>query len=422
MTTNQPAFDASGLLTQSGPLSYETAQAALGQAAAMMANADFIDAARIYQRVIGFDDPSVTAAAMIGLGEALHRLDDDQRALSEWEQATRLPENQYTYAAWRNVAAARVRGNDLRGALHAYREADRRAPQADKGEIASRMGWLSKELGDGRASGRYFSRARGDAGFSFAIGVVAITVVVSLLADFLPASALTWLPGSPPDLFTVLALDKVLLAAGELYRLWTVTLVHAPLVQSPSLNIAPMPLHLVFNMLLLYQMGPIVERLYGRWPFLGLYLVAAASGSLASFAFGAAQGGIGASGAVFGLFGVLIAALYVHRPMLDQQTRGIMGQLVALVVLNLVIGVAMAGEVDNWAHIGGLAAGLWLGLLFAPTRVPTIRSLWMRPGPTPGTSVPVFGGGGTLALRLSGLVAMGAAFAYLWSLGVAAWG
>ena len=417
MTPNQPAFDASGLLSQSGPLSRDTAQAALAQAAAHMANADFLDAARLYQRVVGFNDASVTAAAMIGLGEALYRLDDDAAALSEWEAATQLPENEHTYAAWRNVAAARVRAGDLRGAMAAYREADRRAPQPDKAEIASRMGWLSKQLGDAGASSRYFSRARGDVGFSFAIGVVAVTVVVSLLADFLPASALTWLPGRPSDLFQVLQLDKALVAAGELYRLWTVTLVHAPVQQ--------MPLHLLFNMLLLYQTGPIVERMYGRWSFLGLYLVVAAGGSLLSFALGTSpdqQFAVGASGAVFGIFGILIAAEYIHRPALDRGSRAVMGQLVALVILNLILGFAVLGNVDNWAHIGGLVTGLWLGVLLAPTRVPTLRSLWVRPGPTPGTTVPLFGGVGTNALRVAGLVALGAFFAVMWGMGVAAWG
>ncbi len=189
---------------------------------------------------------------MIGLGEALHRLDEDDQALGQWEAATQLAENEHTYTAWRNVAAARVRGGDLRGALNAYREADRRAPQADKPEIAARMGWLSKELGDGRASGRYFAQARGDAGFSFAIGVIAVTSIVSILASFIqpgviPASLCG--PGAEAcDLFTILQLDKVLVAAGELYRLWTVTLVHAPVQQ--------MPLHLIFNMYLLYLDRP----------------------------------------------------------------------------------------------------------------------------------------------------------------------
>jgi membrane associated rhomboid family serine protease len=409
VTTNQPAFDATGLLTQSGPLSLDTAQAALAQAASHMANADFVDAARLYQRVVGFNDASVTAAAMVGLGEALHRLDDDAAALGQWEAATQLPENVHTYVAWRNVAAARVRAGDLRGALSAYREADRRAPQQDKGEIASRMGWLSKEVGDTRASGRYFAQARGDAGFSFALGVIGITVIVSLLADFIPAKQV--------DLFAILQLDKVAVAAGEVYRLWTVTLLHAPLSQ--------MPLHLIMNMYALYLAGPIVERLYGRWGFLAMYLVAAAGGSLASFALGTgpdSQLAVGASGAIFGMFGVLIAAQYVHRPMLDRAARGLMGQLVALVILNLIIGFAMQGTVDNWAHIGGLVTGLWLGVLFAPTRVPTLRSMWLRAGPVPGTTVPVFGNGGTVTIRIAGIVALLAFYALLWSMGVAAWG
>jgi membrane associated rhomboid family serine protease len=414
VTTNQPAFDASGLLNQSGPLSRDTAQAALAQAAAYMASADFLDAARLYQRVIGFNDAGVTAAAMVGLGEALHRLDEDGQALGQWEAATQLPENEHTYAAWRNVAAARVRAGDLRGALGAYREADRRAPREDKAEIAARLGWLSKEVGDSRASGRYFAQARGDAGVSFAIGVIAVTTVVSLLANFLPAAALSWLPGSPESLYQVLEMDKVLIAAGEVYRLWSVTLVHAPLQQ--------MPLHLIFNMYALFLAGPIVEQLYGRWTFLLLYLAAAAGGSLASFAFGDGQLGVGASGAIFGMFGILIAANYIHRPVLDRQTRGLMGQLVALVILNLVIGIAMIGVVDNWAHIGGLITGLWLGVLLAPSRVPTLRSMWLRPGPTPGTAVPVFGGTGTAAIRIVGLSGLAVFFAVLWVMGVAVWG
>jgi len=408
VTTNQPAFDAAGLLTQSGPLTRDTAQAALAQAAAYMASADFLDAARLYQRVIGFDDAAITAAAMIGLGEALHRLDEDAQALGQWEAATQLPENEHTYVAWRNVAAARVRDGNLRGAVAAYREADRRAPQADKAEIAARLGWLSKELGDTRASGRYFAQARGDEGVSFTLGVIAVTSIVSILASFLPPDTI--------DLYAILQLDKVAVAAGEVYRLWTVTLLHAPIQQ--------MPLHLIFNMYLLYLTGPVVEKMYGRISFLLMYLVAAAGGSLASFAIGTSpdqQLAVGASGAVFGMFGLLIAAEFVHRPALDRQSRSVVGQLVTLVILNLILGFTVLGNVDNWAHIGGLVTGLWLGVLLAPTKVPTLRSMWLRPGATPGTTEPVFGGTGTLAIRIGGLAGLGVFFGLLWMLGIAAW-
>ena len=138
------------------------------------------------------------------------------------------------------------------------------------------MGWLSKELGDGRASGRYFAQARGDAGFSFAIGVI---------GDRRPSVSARWPNFVPPASRSTCTRSssstRSLIAAGELYRLWTVTLVHAPIQQ--------MPLHLIFNMYALYLAGPIVEQLYGRWPFLLMYLAAAAGGSLASFAFGSTR-------------------------------------------------------------------------------------------------------------------------------------
>jgi membrane associated rhomboid family serine protease len=399
-------IDLQDVLLRDGPLPRDVALATLDRAAELMTTADFVDAARLYQRVIGFNDPEVTAAAMLGLGEALLRLDDEPQALANWEEITRLGETSSTYAAWRNVAAARVRSGDLRGAITAYREADRRAPDGDKAEIASRLGWLSKEVGDKGAAGRYFARARGDAGFSVSLIVVAVTAIVSLVVDLGGAEG--------QQLGALLMMDKVALAAGELWRLWTVTLVHAPLQE--------MPLHLLFNLYALWLAGPFVERLYGRGTFLVLYLLFAAGGSLGTFAFGAGQYGVGASGAIFGLFGVLFAVQVIHRPMLDHQSRAFLGQMGGLIAINLLIGFMFGDTIDNWAHIGGLVTGVWIGVLFPPTRVPTMRSRWLRPGVTPGTVVPVFGGAGTRAARVAGLLGLGALFLVCWSLGVAAWG
>ena len=404
--TDRHSIDIAAVLAHDGPLSRDVALASLDRGAELMTTADFLDAARIYQRVIGFGDPAVTAAAMLGLGEALHRLDEEAQALSTWEEVTRLPETPSTYAAWRNVAAARVRAGDLRGAITAYREADRRAPAGDKAEIASRLGWLSKELGDRGAAGRYFAKARGDAGFSFTVVVVAVTAIVSLIIDFAGIDG-----GQLGDL---LAMDKAALAHGELWRLWTVTLVHAPLTQ--------MPLHLLFNLYALWLTGPIVERLYGRGPFLAAYLLFAAGGSLATFAFSSVQYGVGASGAIFGLFGLLFAVQIVHRPVLDRQSRSLMGQLGGLIAINLLFGLVLRDTVDNWAHIGGLVTGLWIGLLFPPTRIPSLRSMWLRPGETPGTVVPAFGAGGSRAIRAVGLVGLAGFLLVLWTLGAAAWG
>jgi membrane associated rhomboid family serine protease len=402
--TEPSGFDHQATLAHEGPLPRDVALAALDRAAQLMASADFVDAARLYQRVIGFDDPAVTAAALLGLGEAWHRLDEDDRALATWEEATRLPETPSTYPAWRNVAAARVRAGDLRGAMAAYREADRRAPAADKPEIASRLGWLSKELGDKGAAGKYFARARGDVGPSITLALIAVTTIVSLIVDFAGPEG--------EQLGELLALDKVAVAQGEIWRLWTVTLVHAPLTV--------MPFHLLFNMYALWLAGPIVEQLYGRWRFLVFYIVFAAGGSLLTFALGDARYGVGASGAVFGLFGLLFASQRIHHPVLDRGSRAFLGQLGGLLAINLLFGILVAG-IDNFAHIGGLIAGLWLGVLVAPTNVPTLRSLWVRPGPTPGTTVPAFGAGGTVVIRLAGLFALLGFFAVLYVLGLGAW-
>ena len=221
---------------------------------------------------------------------------------------------------------------------------------------------------------------------------------------------------TPEGSFELLLLNKPLVAAGELWRLVTVTLTHAP--------IQVMPLHLLFNMYFLYLAGPFVERLYGRWTFLLMYVVFAIGASLTSFALTSPPDSplaVGASGAIFGLFGLLVAAERLHRPVLDRQSRAFLGQLGGLVIFNLILGFIIPG-VDNFAHIGGLVTGLVIGLLFAPTRVPTLHSLWVRPGPAPGTQVPAFGSGGNRALKGGGLLLVAIAFYVLWIVGVGNWG
>lgn len=406
--TDQSAFDFQAALAHDGPLSRERALAALDHAAELMDRSQFVDAARLYQRVIGFDDRAVTAAALLGFGQAMHQLDDEGAAMGAWQEVVGLPATPATYPAWRELAAARVRRGDLAGAAAAYREADRMAPPSDKAEIAARLGWLSKELGDTRAAGRYFSRARGGSAIAVTMALIVVTTVVSLVADV----------GGPDggQLMSILQLDKVLVAQGELYRLLTTALVHAPLLQDPF--------HLPFNMYALWLVGSYVERMYGRGRFLAVYVLAALGGSLASFAMTAPPSNpvsVGASGAIFGLFGLLTAALFIHRPMLGGSTRSLLGQLVALILINLLLGMTTP-MIDNWAHVGGLLVGLWCGFLLVPTGVPVGGSIWLRAGGEPGTLVPVLGRAGTLALQLAGMVGMVVLFGVLLSIGRRAWG
>ena len=344
----------------SGPISREVARQILDRAAELVGGGDYEDAARHYRRVVGHDDPSITAAALLGLGESLYRLDQDDAAIATWESVLELPDTSSTYQAWRNVAAARVRAGDLKGAIAAYREADRRAPAQDKPEIANRLGWLAKETGNVGASRRYFAKGRGSGpAFPLTWVITGLTVVVSFMA----------LSDGGGFIFETLDLNKRAVELGELYRLWSVTLVHAD------------PLHLLFNMYALYLVGPIVEQLYGSRLFLLFYLLCGAGGSVASYVW-TPDDAVGASGAIFGLFGIVLAASRTHQPVLDRRGRSLVSQIGMLILINLAFGF-LVPRIDNSAHIGGLVSGLWLGFLIRPGRVTTLRGLWQRPGSDP---------------------------------------
>ncbi|HYN68889.1 MAG TPA: rhomboid family intramembrane serine protease [Candidatus Eisenbacteria bacterium] len=375
--------DLGAALATQGPLSPAAAAGLVERGRELLGAGEPGPAALVFRRVIGFNDPVITAAAWLGLGDALFRLDAEGEALRAWESVVRLSETPSTYQAWRNIAAARVRAGDLPGALVAYREADRRAPAEAKAEIASRLGWLSKETGNQSAAGRYFARARGTAGpLGLAQVVLGVTIVVSLLAF------------SQPDegLIRLLWLEHAAVASGELYRLLSVTLVHANFI------------HLFFNMYALYLLGPVVEGIWGTRLFGLFYLLAAAAASTASFALGPGPS-VGASGAIFGLVGVLLAGTRVHHPVLDRRARAIVPQLGMIVVINLVFGFLAGGTIDNAAHIGGLLAGLWLGLVVPPGRVPTSRSAWQRPAGDGATTSPLLVAAGLVGLV--GVIALG---------------
>ena len=133
------------------------------------------------------------------------------------------------------------------------------------------------------------------------------------------------------------------------------------LLTSSFLHIGPV--HLALNMLGLLLVGPTVERLYGHWLFLLLYIGAALAGAAASLHFSAGSGvSVGASAAVFGCAGSLLTMLVRHRRQLPQKFgRQALAGLVLVIVVALVQGLAPG--VDNAAHVGGLLAGIALALI-----------------------------------------------------------
>jgi rhomboid protease GluP len=133
----------------------------------------------------------------------------------------------------------------------------------------------------------------------------------------------------------------------------------------------------------LYLLGPLVEGIWGTAWFGAFYVLTAAAASTASFVF-TPEDSLGASGAIFGLVGVLMAGTRIHNPVLDRRARAIVPQLGSIVLVNLVLGFTVTG-IDNAAHIGGLVGGLWLGLFVPPGRARTLQGFWQS---DPGGGVP----------------------------------
>ena len=130
-------------------------------------------------------------------------------------------------------------------------------------------------------------------------------------------------------------------ASGQWYRLLTVGLMHD--------QISDLPYHLAFNMLALHSLGTQIEELLGKSKFLIIFFISLLAGSLTSAFFLPFDGySIGASGAVFGLFG---AILVIYK----RYGADLKSTLIT-VGLNLVIGFTIPG-IDWRAHIGGLLGG-----------------------------------------------------------------
>ena len=140
---------------------------------------------------------------------------------------------------------------------------------------------------------------------------------------------------------------------GEWWRLFTCMFVHIGL------------LHIAFNMWCLWDLGALAESLYGHWTFAGVYVVSGLAGSVASIAWHPGTVSAGASGAIFGIAGALIASFYLGEFSLPRAAiQPTLRSVVMFAGYNLLFG-AISSHTDNAAHIGGLVSGLLLGALIA---------------------------------------------------------
>ncbi len=144
------------------------------------------------------------------------------------------------------------------------------------------------------------------------------------------------------------------LQQGEWYRIVTGAFLHGGLA------------HIALNMFALYQLGTFVEAALGPWRMLVVYSVALAGGGLAVVYFDPHNPTVGASGAIFGLFGALIAI----GLRLGQRGRSLIAQTVPILVINLVFTFAVP-FISKAGHVGGLLSGFVAGfVIFAMQRRP----------------------------------------------------
>ena len=156
---------------------------------------------------------------------------------------------------------------------------------------------------------------------------------------------------------TALGLDKAgalrteLVDQGEFWRLYASIFLHVGL------------LHLILNMLNLYVLILIAEPMIGKLKIIVVYLLSGLTGSVLSWTWGTERT-VGASGAIFGLMGIVLVLAYRERALLDGRIgRLIRGQLFGWTLFSLLLGWFVP-MIDNASHIGGLLMGVCLGLVF----------------------------------------------------------
>lgn len=145
-----------------------------------------------------------------------------------------------------------------------------------------------------------------------------------------------------------------LTVSGEYWRLITSEFVHGGF------------LHIAFNMWCLLSIGALCERLFGRWQTLIIYLLTGVGGSLLSIASNPDRFSVGASGAIFGLVGALLAALkFGNLGLSGAQRTQMISSMVSFSVINFALGSGFMGigaNTDNMCHLGGFVTGLLIGL------------------------------------------------------------
>jgi len=145
---------------------------------------------------------------------------------------------------------------------------------------------------------------------------------------------------------------------GQTHRLWTSIFLHGGFM------------HLLINSLTLKNYGPEVEKIFGPIRFFVIYFLSGFAGNLVGLWYGPYhQMSLGASGAIFGVIGALLAHIYRTENKVTVNPTGIsVNSLLFTIGINVLYGMQPHSRIDNYAHLGGLAAGVAIGWLTGPQK------------------------------------------------------
>ncbi len=177
-----------------------------------------------------------------------------------------------------------------------------------------------------------------------------VILLPSLINDAMILSGISFMSPETGELLNWGANLRTLILQGEWWRLFTACFLHIGIF------------HILLNMWALYNIGFFLERMIGTWRFTFAYIIAGLAGSLNSIVWHPATTSAGASGAIFGMFGLFLALLTTN--ILEKGFRtSMLRSILPMILFNLLIGTS--AQIDNAGHIGGLFAGLSCGYLYA---------------------------------------------------------
>jgi membrane associated rhomboid family serine protease len=187
--------------------------------------------------------------------------------------------------------------------------------------------------------------------------LIAINVVIYLILLILTVTAgggMADLGGINTNvLINAGAQANVLVAQGQVWRIFTAMFLHVNLI------------HIGLNMLTLYLIGGVVEMVYGKWRYLLIYLASGIVGGIVTYFVTPNVIAVGASGAIFGVFGALGMFYIMNRQALGRFGAGAIMNWLFWLGLNIVFGFSVA-NIGIWDHIGGLVAGMIIAALLMP--------------------------------------------------------